>query len=135
MLYLLCHFKIIYDLCSCYLMHKSMSHVHLILGLISCDTSMFMMLYYLENSTLIHVNSKTTNQTFNEYIQFNWHVFKYESLIRHFVIPCLQPTRLLCPWKSPSKNAGGGSHSLLQGIFLTQGLKQGLPHCRQVSDS
>ena len=30
------------------------------------------------------------------------------------------------------KNAGMGSHSILQGIFLTQGLDLGLPHCRQI---
>ena len=41
----------------------------------------------------------------------------------------LQPTRLLCPWNSPGKNTGVGSHSLLQGIFLTSNL--GLLHCRQ----
>ena len=35
----------------------------------------------------------------------------------------LQPARLLCPWNSPGKNTGVGSCSLLQGIFLTQGLK------------
>ena len=29
----------------------------------------------------------------------------------------LQPARLLCPWNSPDKNTGMGSHSLLQGIF------------------
>ena len=29
--------------------------------------------------------------------------------------------RLLCPWDSPGRNTGGGSHSLLQGIFPTQG--------------
>ena len=28
-------------------------------------------------------------------------------------------TRLLCPWNSPGKNPGVGSHSLLQGIFPT----------------
>ena len=33
----------------------------------------------------------------------------------------LQPARLLCPWDSPGKNTGVGDHSLLQGIFLTQG--------------
>ena len=33
----------------------------------------------------------------------------------------LQPTRLLCPWDSPGKNAGMGCHFLLQGIFPTQG--------------
>ena len=31
-----------------------------------------------------------------------------------------QPTRLLCPWDSPGKNTGAGSHSLLQGMFPTQ---------------
>ena len=33
----------------------------------------------------------------------------------------LQLTRLLCPWNSPGKNTRMHSHSLLQGIFLTQG--------------
>ena len=28
----------------------------------------------------------------------------------------LQPTRLLCPWDSPSKNTGVGLHFLLQGV-------------------
>ena len=44
----------------------------------------------------------------------------------------LQPTRLLCPWNSPGKNTGVGSHSLLQGIFQTQGSNPGLLHCRQI---
>ena len=44
----------------------------------------------------------------------------------------LQPTRLLCPWNSPGKNTGMGSHSLLQGIFPTQGSNPGLPHRRQI---
>ena len=44
----------------------------------------------------------------------------------------LWPTRLLCPWDSLGKNIGVGSHSLLQGIFLTQGLNPGLSHCRQI---
>ena len=32
-----------------------------------------------------------------------------------------EPTGLLCPWGSPGKNTAAGSHSLLQGIFSTQG--------------
>ena len=36
------------------------------------------------------------------------------------------------PWNSPGKNTGVGSHSLLQGIFPTQGLNPGLLHCRQI---
>ena len=31
----------------------------------------------------------------------------------------------------PGKNTGVGSHSLLQGIFPTQGLNPGLLYCRQ----
>ena len=41
-------------------------------------------------------------------------------------------TRLLCPWDSTGKNTGVGCHELLQGIFLTQGLNPGLPHCRWI---
>ena len=44
----------------------------------------------------------------------------------------LLPTRLLCPWDFPGKNAGVGSNFLLQGNFLTQGLNPGLLHCRQI---
>ena len=33
---------------------------------------------------------------------------------------------------SPSKNTGVGCHSLLQGIFLTQGLNLGLLNCSQI---
>ena len=44
----------------------------------------------------------------------------------------LQPTRLLSPWDSPGKNTGVACHSLLQGIFLTQGSNLFLVHCRQI---
>ena len=33
---------------------------------------------------------------------------------------------------SSGKNTGVGCHDHLQGIFPTQGLKPGLPHCRQI---
>ena len=33
---------------------------------------------------------------------------------------------------SPGKNTGVGCSALLQGIFPTQGLNPGLPHCRQI---
>ena len=42
------------------------------------------------------------------------------------------PARLLCLWDSPGKNTRVGSHSLLQGIFLTQGSNTGLLYCRQI---
>ena len=37
----------------------------------------------------------------------------------------LPSTRLLCPWNSLGKNTGEHCHSLLQGIFPTQGLNPG----------
>ena len=69
----------------------------------------------------------------------HWHfsVGDLESVSRSVMSvslrPCgLQPARLLCPWSSPGKNTGVGSHSLLQGIFPSQGLNRGLLHCRQI---
>ena len=41
----------------------------------------------------------------------------------------LQPARLPCPRNSPGKNTGVGCHSLLQGIFPTQGM---ILQCRQI---
>ena len=35
-------------------------------------------------------------------------------------------------WNSPGKNTGVSSHSLLQGIFLTQGWNPGLLHYMQI---
>ena len=37
---------------------------------------------------------------------------------------------LYSPWNSPGQNTGVGGHSLLQGIFPTQGSNPGLLHCR-----
>ena len=36
------------------------------------------------------------------------------------------------PWDSPGQNTGVDGHSLLQGIFPTQGLNLGLLHHRQI---
>ena len=44
----------------------------------------------------------------------------------------VRPHGLYRPWNSPGQNTGVGSLSLLQGIFPTQELNQGLLHCRQI---
>ena len=44
----------------------------------------------------------------------------------------LRPHGLYNPWNSPGQNTRVGSLSLLQGIFPTQELNQGLLHCRQI---
>ena len=48
------------------------------------------------------------------------------SLVQLFANPV--SASLLCPWDSPGKNTGMGCHSLLQGIFLTQGSNLCLLH-------
>ena len=42
------------------------------------------------------------------------------------------PRRLLCPSNSPGKNTRVGCHSLLQGIFQSQGSNPGLLHFRRI---
>ena len=44
----------------------------------------------------------------------------------------LWPHGLYSPRNSPGQNTGRSSRSPLQGIFPTQGLNPGLPHCRQI---
>ena len=44
----------------------------------------------------------------------------------------LRPQGLYGPWNSPGQYTGVGSLSLLQGIFPTQRLSPGLPHCSRI---
>ena len=46
--------------------------------------------------------------------------------------PALQVDSLPAELQGKLKNTGVGGLSLLQQIFLTQELNQGLPHCRQI---
>ena len=55
-----------------------------------------------------------------------------ESESHSVVSDSLRPHGLYSPWNSPGQNTGVGSHSLLQGIFSTQGLNWGVLHCRQI---
>ena len=48
--------------------------------------------------------------------------------LSHVWLQGLYPTRLLCPWNFPGKNAGMCCHFLLQGIFPTQGPSSCLLH-------
>ena len=51
---------------------------------------------------------------------------------RSVVSDSFRPHGLYTPWDSPGQKTGVGSHSLLQGLFPTQGLNPGLPHCRWI---
>ena len=54
------------------------------------------------------------------------------SYVWLFVTPWTVAHQAPLPWDFPSKNTGVGNHSLLQGIFPTQGLNPGLLHYRQI---
>ena len=66
-----------------------------------------------------HKESDMTEQVTHEVKRSESHSVMSDSLRRS-------------PWNSPGQNTGVGSHSLLQGIFPTQGLNPGPPHCRQI---
>ena len=54
------------------------------------------------------------------------------SVVFSSATPWTVATRLLRPCDFPGKNTGRGCHSLLQRIFLTQGLNPGLLHRSQI---
>ena len=58
----------------------------------------------------------------------SWEERKSLSCVWLFVTPWT----MYSPWNSPGQNTRVGSLSLLQGIFSTQGLNPGLPHCKQI---
>ena len=66
-----------------------------------------------------------------------WTGYQFESVGHSAVSKSLQPrglspTRLFCSRNFPGNCTAVGSHSLLQGIFPTQGSNPGLLHCRQM---
>ena len=56
--------------------------------------------------------------------------------MRHLWLFCnpmnCSPARFLWPWNFPGKNTGVGCHFLLLGVFPTQRLNPGVPHCRWI---
>ena len=74
----------------------------------------------------IHITTSTL-------ISLSLFYFYEENVSCSVVSDTLWPSGLyLCPWDPPGKNTGVDRCSLIQGIFLTQGLIPGLPHCRQI---
>ena len=58
---------------------------------------------------------------------YSWWKWKSLSCVQLFATH-----GLFSPWNSSGQNTGAVSHSLLQGIFPTQGSNPGLPHCRWI---
>ena len=59
------------------------------------------------------------------------HVWLFETPLTPLT-PCQSPSQAPLSWDFPGKNTGVDCHFLFHGIFLTQGLNPGLPHCRQL---
>ena len=79
------------------------------------------------------LHNKGSHYFVNKFICTLFYVCVSHSVVSESLRPHgWQPARLLCPWDFPGKNTGVGSHFLLQGKFLTQGLKPGLLNCRQI---
>ena len=60
------------------------------------------------------------------FVKQSAHVLSCFSCVWLFATLGLYLIGLLCPWDSPGKNTGVGSHFLLHGVFLTQGLNSRL---------
>ena len=85
----------------------------------------------------VFINTKHfRNNCKNSYISFNTKYARAKIIAQSCPTLCdpmeCSPLKLLCPWDSPGNNTGVGSHSFLQGIFLTQESNPGLLHCRQI---
>ena len=76
-----------------------------------------------ENQKINCINPRRANNTKLIIIEKKVKLIESQSCQNSFQPHGLQPTRLLCPWDSPSKNTRVGSPSLLHGIFLTPGIK------------
>ena len=79
----------------------------------------------------------------NKFALSSWHTSKHEKcdavlcLVSQLCPTLCDPMDCSLPGSSvhgdsPGKNTRVGCHALLQGIFPTQGLNPGLPHCRQI---
>ena len=88
----------------------------------------------------IHMNSFFLNYLFKGPDSKYSHILKHRcvcAVLSHSVVSVFAaPWAVALPGSSagnsPGKNTGVGCHSLLQGIFLTQGLNPGLLHCRRI---
>ena len=73
-------------------------------------------------------------QCMNYWTPPSWfpHVHGTWQALKWSVSNSLQPHVLYSPWDSLGQNTRVGSLSFLQGIFPTQGLNPGLPHCKVI---
>ena len=66
------------------------------------------------------------------HVTFNYLLWEWKWKPLSHVCLFATPWTIYSPCISPGQNTGVGSHSILQGIFPTQGSNPGLSHCRQI---
>ena len=71
-------------------------------------------------------------RVFEKHVMMGLVLLSLSLVSRLFVTPWTVAHQAPLSIVSPSKNTGVGSHFLLQGIFLTQGLNLHLLHCRHI---
>ena len=76
-----------------------------------------------EHAVNCNSNAEVSNSLFHQNLRSESHSVVFDSL---------WPQGFYSPWNSLGQNTGVGSHSLLQGIFTTQGSNPGLPLCGQI---
>ena len=61
-----------------------------------------------------------------------WKCVSHSVVSKSFATPQTVACQAPLSMDSPGKNTGVGCHALFQGIFPTQGLNLGLPHCKHI---
>ena len=84
--------------------------------------------WMIANLASLSCKSQKARKPWVQVLGLTWPCVFVLSHVQLFATPWTVATRLLCPWDSPGKNTGVGSHSLLQGIFPTQGSNPSLLH-------
>ena len=79
---------------------------------------------YTHRDTQIYIQRDTQIHTHTHWLNTG------QVLVIQFCLTLCYP--VVCPQNSAGKNARVGCHSILQGIFPTQGLNWGLLNCRQI---
>ena len=83
----------------------------------------FLLTFYV----LFHYLLKTMQRLFITTV----YTCENESEVAQSCPTLCDPMDCSLPWDFPGNSTGVDCHFLLQGVFPTQGLNPGLPHCRQ----
>ena len=102
------------------------------LYLISCLSCNFWRFKFVESHLWIKETGQQGKRWRIKDISCSYILAENEGEDHSVMSDSLRPHGSYSLWNSPGQNTGVGSHSILQGIFPTQGLNLGLLHCRWI---